>query len=87
MDKNLSNKYDKKQFDSAEKSNTDARKTASKRIIQNTADATGDLIGDKIAKMSRKEMYSQNEDEIEIPKESYITPEKRQQIFDELRLA
>ena len=61
-------------------------KTASKRIIQNTAEATGDLIGNKIAKMSCKEMYSQNLDKIEIPKESYITPEKRQQIIDELRL-
>ena len=33
--------------------------------------------------MSPKELHSQNEDEIEIPKERYISPEKRQ-IFDEL---
>ena len=31
-------------------------------------------------------MHSQNEGEIEIPKERYISPEKRQEIIDELRL-
>ena len=31
-------------------------------------------------------MHSQNEDEIEIPKERYISAKKRQQIIDELRL-
>ena len=31
------------------KSTTDPIKTASKRAIQNTAEATGDLIGNKIA--------------------------------------
>ena len=39
----------KKLFDSAKKSTTDAIKTASKGAILNTAEATGDLIGNKIA--------------------------------------
>ena len=47
--KNLSNKYGQKIFDTAKKSTTDAIKTASKRAIQKTAKATGDLIGNKIA--------------------------------------
>ena len=47
--KNLSNKYGRKLLDSAKKSTTDAIKTASKRAIQKTAEATGDLIGNKIA--------------------------------------
>ena len=47
--KNLSNKYDQKLLDRAKKSTTDAIKTASKRPIQKTAEATGDLIGNKIA--------------------------------------
>ena len=46
--KNLSNKYGQK-LDSAKKFSTDAIKTASKRAIQQTAEATGDLIGNKIA--------------------------------------
>ena len=47
--KNLSNKYSQKLIDTAKKSTTDALKTASKRAIQKTAKATGDLIGNKIA--------------------------------------
>ena len=47
--KNLSNKYSQKLFDSAKKSATDAIKTASKREIHKTEEATGDLIGNKIA--------------------------------------
>ena len=39
----------KKLLDSAKKSKTDAIKTASKRAIQKAAEATGDLIGNKIA--------------------------------------
>ena len=49
MAKSLSNKYGQKIFDSANKSKTDAIKTASKRAIQKTTEATGDLIGNKIA--------------------------------------
>ena len=89
--KNLSNKYSQKLLDTAKKSTTDAIKTASKRAIQKTAEATGDLIGNKIAdkitnisKNSPRELHSQNNeanDEIKIPKERYISPEKRQQII------
>ena len=73
-------------------------KTTSKRANKKTAEATGDLIGnkivDKITSISKcpkefhlKEFHSKtDENEIEIPKERYISPEKRQQIIDELRL-
>ena len=47
--KNLSNKYSQKLIDIAKKSTTDAIKTVSKRVIQKTAEATGDLVGNKIA--------------------------------------
>ena len=47
--KTLSNKYGKKIIDTAEKCTTDATKTASKRAIQKTSEATGYLIGNKIA--------------------------------------
>ena len=47
--KNLNNKYGKKLADSAKKSATDALKIAGKRAIQKTVEATGDLIGTKIA--------------------------------------
>ena len=47
MGKSLSNKYGQKLLNSAKKSTTDAIKTASKRAIQETAEANGDLIGNK----------------------------------------
>ena len=72
------------------KSTTDAIKT--------TAEATGDLIGNKIAdkitsisnKKSTKEMPNngETEEDVEITthKKIYVSPEERQQIIDELRL-
>ena len=46
MGKNLSSTFGQKLLDGAKKkSTTDAIKTASKRAIKETAEATGDLIG------------------------------------------
>ena len=79
MGKSLSSKYGQKLLDTAKKSTTDAIKTASKRAIQKTAEATGDLISnkiaDKIASVSTtkftKELHNNDED-VEI-----TTPEKK----------
>ena len=49
MGTHLSNKYGQRILDSAKKSTTDAIKTASKRATQKTAEAKGELIGNKIA--------------------------------------
>ena len=81
----------------AKTSATDALKTASKRAIQKTAEATEDLIDNKIAdqitnssKKSSKELPStelqSNEANNEIAKETYISPQQRQQSIDQLRL-
>ena len=98
MGKSLSNKYGQKLFDSAKKSTTDAIKTASKRAIRKIAEATNDLIGNKIAdkvtsvskKKSSKELHNNDEKkkdvEIALPKKRYIYPEERKQIIEELRL-
>ena len=48
ISKNLSSKYSQKLLDHVKQSNTGAIKTASKRAIQKTAEATGDLIGIKL---------------------------------------
>ena len=85
MGKNLSNKYGKKLLDSAKKPTTDAKKTASKRAIQKTAEATGDLIGSKIAdkvtsvsKKPNNNNNNNNEDtDITTHKKRYISPEER----------
>ena len=42
-------KYGKKLMDTATKAGIDTAETASKRIVQKTAEATGDLMGNKIA--------------------------------------
>ena len=47
--KNLSNKHGRKLADSAKKSATDALNTASKIATQKTAEATWDLVDNKIA--------------------------------------
>ena len=94
MGKSLSNKYGQKLLDSAKKSTTDAIKAASKRAIQKTAEATGDLIGkkiaDKITRISRKSSNNNNNNndgvELTTHQKGYISPEKRQQIINELRL-
>ena len=45
----LGNKYGKKLMDTATKTGMDAAKTASKRVVQKTEEATGYLIGNEIA--------------------------------------
>ena len=47
----MNNKYSQKRIDSAKKPTTDGMKTASKRTIQKTAEASGDLIDNKVADM------------------------------------
>ena len=49
ISKNLSSKYSQKRLDHAKQSAADALKTASKRRIRTTAEATDDLIGNRIA--------------------------------------
>ena len=41
-------KYRKKSMDTATKTKRDAAKSASKRVVQKTAEATEDLIGNKV---------------------------------------
>ena len=91
------------------KSATDTLKTSSKRIIQRTAEATGDLNGNKIAnritkvsknlnkiiqrqlqmsmikKYLNKNVYLQKKQQLQMTKERYISPEKRQTFIDNLR--
>ena len=94
MGKRLSNKYGQKLFDSAKKSTAGAIKTASKRAIQKTAEATGDLIDNKITykitsvlKKSNNNNNNNNEDvELTTHNKRYIYPEERKKFFDELRL-
>ena len=76
-------------MDTATKTGIDAANTASKRVVQKTAEATGDLIENKIAdKITSTGKPKENEKATETKEieEIYIPPEKRQQIIDDLRL-
>ena len=62
-------------------------KTAGKKILRETAKATGDLIDNKIAdKITSASKKSHDEVNNEIPKERYISPKDRQKIINELKL-
>ena len=72
-------------MDTATKTGMDAAKTESKRVVQKTAEATGDLIGNTIAdKITSIGKPKEKETTKEI-EEIYISPKKRQ-IIDDLRL-
>ena len=47
--KKIGDKYGKKVMDTTTKSGMDAAKTASKTVVQKTAEATQDLIGNKMS--------------------------------------
>ena len=81
-------KYGKKLMDTGTKTAIYGAKTTSKRVVQKTAEVTGDLIGNKIAdkttsvgKLQEKEKEKTNKLD-----EFYIPPEKTQQIVDDLKL-
>ena len=93
----LSSKYGQKLLDSAKKTNNRCNKNCFKKAIQKTAKATGDLISNKIADKitSVSKMFQRgtlkNYKIIKLMmkqkcKKKDISPEKRQQIIDELRL-
>ena len=54
ISKNFNSKYSQKRLDHTKQSATDEHKNTSKRAIQKIAEATGILIGNKIADKIRK---------------------------------
>ena len=81
--RNFSDKYSKSLMDKGINVSKKFAKTAGKKILKETAKATGDLIGNKIAdKITAK---PHNEDKVN--NERYISPKEKQKIIDELKLA
>ena len=81
-------KNSQKLLDHTKELATDALNTASERSIPKAAEATDNLIGNKIAdKIKRVSKTSHNNskaNEEEILRERYISPELRQNIIDDL---
>ena len=67
-------------------------KNSSKRVIQKTAETSGDLIGNKTADKISKILLHNNTEKItnesnkEMPKERYVSPKESQEIIVNLRL-
>ena len=75
--RNFNDKYSKSLMDA---SKTFA-KTAGKKILKETANATRDLIGNKIADKITAKPHNKDEVINGIPKERYISPKKRQKNY------
>ena len=83
--RSMSNKYGKKLVDAAKKSAINAIKTDSERAIKKTAEAAGELIGNKIANkitsISKKKSNNNNNDDDDVElsthkKKTHITRRK-----------
>ena len=72
------NKYEKNVIDTATKTGIYAAKTASKRVVQKTAEATGDLIRNKIGEKITSVGKSKQKEKTKKVEEICIPPEKRQ---------
>ena len=86
--RNFSDKYSKSLKDKGIDVIKTFAKTAGKKILKETAKAAGDLNGNKIADKITSASKKSQSDEVnnEIPKERYISPNKRQKIINELKL-
>ena len=75
--KQFGNKYGKKLIDTARKTGIDAAKTASKRVVRKTAEATRDLIGNKITDKIISLGKAKSKEEEDERQEIYIPPRKK----------
>ena len=73
-------------MDTAPKTRIDAAKTDSKRVVQKTAEDTGDLIGNKMADNITSIGKPKKKEKTNKAEEIFIPPEKRQNIIDDLKL-
>ena len=79
-------KYGKKLMDIATKTGRNAAKTASKRAVQKTEEATVDLIENKIVDRITSLGKPKEKEKTKEIEEIYIPPERRQPIINDLRL-
>ena len=86
----MSNKYSRKILDTSMDAGKDFAKIAGKKVLTKSAEATGDMIGNKIAdiitKSSRNKAQKEDDRIIEETQELIIPPEKIEQIIRDLKL-
>ena len=83
-------KYGKKILDNSLSAGKDFDKTAGKKVLTKRTEATGDLIGNKIAdritKSTRNKEQKEDDRIMEETQKILIPPEKREQIIRDLKL-
>ena len=88
--KKMSNKYGTKILDKSMDAGKNFAKIAGKKVLTKNAEATGDMIGNKIAdritKSSRNKAQKEDDRIMEETQELIIPPAKRQQIIRDLKL-
>ena len=81
VSKSMKNKYGKKILDNSLSAGKDFAKIANKKVLTKSAEATGDLIGNKIAdritKSARNKEQKEDDRIMEETQEIIIPPEKR----------
>ena len=86
----MSNKYSRKILDKSMNAGKDFAKIVGKNVLTKSAEATGDLIGNKIAdritKSSTNKAHKEDDRTMEKTQELIIPPEKREQIIKDLKL-
>ena len=90
LDIDMKKKYGKKILDNSLSTGKDFAKIAGKKVLTKIAEATGDLIGNKIAdrmtKSARNKEQKEDDRIMEETQEIIISPEKREQIIRDLKL-
>ena len=80
----------KKILDNILSAGEDFAKIAGKKVLTKNAEATGDLVGnkiaDRIAKRTRNKAQKEDDRIMEETQEIFIPPEKREQIIKDLKL-
>ena len=88
--KNIGSKYGRKILDKRIDAGNDFAKIAGKKVLHKSAEATGEMIGNKVAdritRSSRNKVQKEDDRIMEETQERYIPPEKREQIIRDLKL-
>ena len=86
----VSNKYGRKVLDKSMDASKDFSKIAGKNVLHKSPEATGEMIGNKVAdritKSSRNKAQKEDDRIMEETQEILIPPEKREQIIKDLKL-
>ena len=88
--KKYGKKYGNKLLDNSISAGKDFAKITGKKVLTKSAEATGDVIGnkmaDRITKSSRNKTQKEDDRIMEETQELIIPPEKREQIIRDLKL-